>query len=132
MQMNVNPVITMHDHAMVTHWKNAVRPHGNQVFSFPQHDNVLQFAIDQDVWFTPDYDGDTIIQNERYEQFRLAYMHDVISNILDITTHLDDDPTDSFEALERLNANDTDENGNQSWIMTPHPYSIVMRTLRLK
>jgi hypothetical protein len=132
MQMNSHPILNMHDHAMTTHWMHAVRPHANQIFTFPEHDNLLQFAIANDVWFTPDYDGDTIIQNDRYEQFRLAYMYDQLSNIMDITINLDDDPTDSFAALERLNANDPDENGNQSWIMTPHPYSIVMKTLRLK
>lgn len=130
MQMNANPILNMHEHAMNTHWMNAIGDDAKMLFTFPQHDNLLQFAIDEDVWFTPDYDGDTIIQNERYENFRLAYMHDLMSNLIDIAIHLDDDPNDSMQALERLYANNPDENGNQSWIMTEHPYSIVMRTLR--
>lgn len=134
MQLSNDPVQAMHDHATATHWMNAVGDDARQLFTFPQYDNVLQFAIGQDVWFVPDYasDGKHIIPNARLESFRLAYLHDVLSNLLDIATHLDDDPTDSNLALERLMAQDYDEHGNASWITTPHPFSVVHKTMRLR
>jgi len=131
MEMSTNPVIMMHDHAMNTHWAQAMGITPSRLMSEPKCDNVLDYCLKYDVWFTPDMDGDHIIQNERLEHFRLAMLHAELANMTDIGINLDDDLTDSVAAFNRLTTNDPDENGNQSWIMTAYPYSIVYRTLSL-
>jgi hypothetical protein len=129
MEMSNNPVIMMHDHAMNTHWAQAMGITPSRLMSEPRCDNVLEYCTRNDVWFVPTMDGETIVQDERLEHFRLAMLHGELANITDIGTHLDDDLSDSIAAIQRLTSNDPDENGNQSWIMTAYPYSIVYRTL---
>jgi len=137
MHMSFDPVQNAHDHAMVVHWAQAVGVDPSKLFlelSYPDNnDNVLRWGNANNVWFTPDYeaDGVTIIDNERLEHFRLAFMHDCLSNLMDVAINLDDDPTPDLRALFRLTHNDPDYEGNQSWITRGNPDSLVYRTLRL-
>jgi hypothetical protein len=131
-----NMITHMMDYQMTEHWCNAVRT--DDVTPFPslvfQHVNILQYAQAQDVWFTPDYDPDGyIIQNDRLEQFRLACVYDVMANMMDIAVNLDDEPHDSnvFYALLTAHAG-TGRASDLLWLTTPRPYSLTMRTLRLK
>jgi hypothetical protein len=133
-----NMITHMMDYQTTEHWCNAVRAEGEVApyMSLVQaHVNILQYAQAQDVWFTPDYDPHTgdIIDNERLEQFRLACLYDVMSDMIDVGTNLDDDPSDSNEFYRLLTQHaGTGEPSNLLWLTTPRPYSLTMRTLRLK
>ena len=137
MHQQFDPVQNAHDHAMVVHWAQAVGYDPSKLFgemSLPDgNDNILRWGIANDVGFTPDYedDGVTVIENERLEHFRLAYMHDCLSNLMDVTVNLDDDPDNDLRALRQLSHNDPDNDGNQSWLTHGNPDSLVYRTLRL-
>lgn len=141
MHQQFDPVMNAHDHAMTTHWAHAVGVDPNHLFVEMSHtsmdgkfqDNILRWGNVHDVWFTPDYDEDgiTVIENERLEHFRLAYMHDCLSNLQDVAMNLDDDPDDDLRALFQLTHNDPDNDGNQSWLTHGNPHSLVYRTLRL-
>jgi len=137
MHMQFDPVQNAHDHAMVVHWAQSVGVDPNRLFlemSYPTgNDNVLRWGIANNVWFTPDYEGDgvTIIHNERLEHFRLAYMHDSLSNLMDVAVNLDDSATNDLRALFQLTHNDPDYDGNQAWITWGNNDSLVYRTLRL-
>jgi hypothetical protein len=133
-----NMITHMMDYQTTEHWCNAVRVDDDEVTPYPSivlaHGNILQYAQKQDTWFTPDYDSDgVIIQNDRLEQFRLACVYDAMANMMDIAVNLDDDPNDSnvFYALLTAHAG-TGHESDLLWLTTPRPYSLTMRTLRLK
>lgn len=128
MQMGMNPIENAHDRLSIELWAKAVGIEPSSVFNYPNVDNVFQYASVTGNWFVPDYDGDTVIDNERLENFRLAVVHDRMSNLNDLATHLDDDFEDTLKHLEQLMSNNPDANGNQAWLVAPASYSIVLRT----
>lgn len=130
MIMSHDPLETLIDHTVITHWSKAMGLGPHMVFNYPGTDNVYQYARVTDTWFDPPmldkvtYD----FNHPNMEHFRLAMVHEALANLRDISVHLDDDPEPTIEALTRLGSNLPDEHGNQAWFITPQPYSIVWRT----
>jgi hypothetical protein len=125
------------DYKTTEHWCNAMRREGD-VVPYPSivldRGNILEYAIKQDVWFTPDRDPHTndILHNDRLEQFRLACLYDATSNLLDIGVNLDDDVKDTVEWIRLLTQHaGTGEPSNLMWLINGDSFSLVMRTLRL-
>lgn len=131
-----NMITHMMDYQTTEHWCIAVTT--DDVTPFPsvvfEHVNILQYAQHTDTWFTPDYDVDgNIIQNDRLEHFRIACLYDVMANMLDIGENLDDLLDDSNEFYDLLTKHaGGGEPSDLMWLTTPRPYSLPMRTLRLK
>lgn len=123
------------DYKTTEHWCNAVTP--SVPAAFPStvfdHGNVLQFAIAQDIWFTPDVDAaGNVIDNSRLEEFRLACLYDATSNLLDIGVNLDDEIAPTVEWIRLLTQHaGTGEPSNLLWMTYPTDSSIILRTLRM-
>lgn len=131
MQMNLDPIENAHDRAGIELWAKAMGLVPSHVFNYPSVDNVFQFCIATDTWFVPDYDGDTVIDNERLENFRKAAVHFALSNLHDVAMFLDDDPEPTMAHMMQLMSNDPDTQGNPRWLIDPADLNnIVVRTFR--
>lgn len=130
MIMSHDPIDTILDHTVITHWAQAIGVPSHMVFNHPHVDNVYQYAKTTNTWFTPPMINEVTydFMHPDMESFRLAMVHEALANLRDISIHLDDDPEPTLQALTRLGSNDPDEDGNQAWFTTIQPHSLVWRT----